>query len=144
MVAASIVDTFQLAGAIVLWASAVMGALGLIAQRSGSFRAHIRQRVARNVREFVSPIIREELLATNGGSTVYDRLSKVELVTGDMAQTVEGLPAEFNKITADLAMMAESGRERAAMAEHRAERIEGQIERLDGRIDAVFQHPPHP
>ena len=131
---ATAVDTLQLAGAIVLWVAGVMGAVAIVVQRTTSLREHVRKRVARTVREFVSPIIREELTATNGGSTVYDRLSNVEIIARDTSHAVADLPDQFDRIRADIAMVAELSRERAATAEHRADRIEG-------RLDAIFRPP---
>jgi hypothetical protein len=130
------VDAGKVAGAIVLWISGVMVAVWAIGGRIGSIRRAVARRGLQWLRATVGQVVEERLLATNGGSTIYDRVSNVddrvtavEILSRDTQRAVADVGEQVERLSSHVAVVAEIAKERADSAEEHVTRLEDRMDR---------------
>jgi hypothetical protein len=124
----AVLTALELAAAIIALVTSSAIALRLIILRVGPIRRYVTDRWVTWLRGTIGDVVEERLLATNGGSTIYDRVSSVELHTRDTQRSVEGLDERFDHLASEMAVVAETAREVRREAEHRADRLEDRMD----------------
>jgi GTP1/Obg family GTP-binding protein len=150
-------DAAKVSGAIVLWISGVTVAVWAIGGRVGSVRRAVSQRWMRWLRATVGAAVEERLTATNGGSTIYDRVTAVddrvtavEILARDTHRSVADVGAQIERLSSHVAIVAETSKERAESAEDHVTRLEDRMDRNfeDLRRAVLYrlgiEHPDRP
>lgn len=129
-------DAAKVSGAIVLWLAGVSGALWVIGGRVGAIRRVVSRRWMQWLRSTVGAAVEERLTATNGGSTIYDRVSSVddrvtavEILSRDMQRAVGDVGEQVERLSSHVAVVAEIAKERADSAEEHVTRLEDRMDR---------------
>jgi hypothetical protein len=124
----AVLTALELAAAIIALVTSSAIALRLIVLRVAPVRRYVHDRWKHWLKVEIGDVVEERLLATNGGSTIYDRVSSVELHTRDTQRSVEQLNERFDHLQAEMAVVAQTAREVRSEAEHRAERLEDRMD----------------
>lgn len=145
----SLISAVELAVAIVALITSATVAVTLAVRRIEPWRRRIADRVQRWLDETVGKVLERRLTATNGGSTIFDRVtgvddrvSAVEIHSRDTQRAAERIDGKLDQVVAQMATVAETSRERAELAEHRADRIETRMDEGFSELRRVLMRQP--
>jgi hypothetical protein len=139
---ASLVSAAELAAAIVALVASATITVTMVVRRVEPWRRRVAQRWQRWLDASVGKILDGRLNATNGGSTIMDRVSAVEIHSRDTQRAVEVVDGKLDLMVSQMATVAETSRERAELAEHRADRIETRMDEGFSELRRVLMRFP--